>query len=68
LGDGEDFELLLAAAPEVAERILAEAPLRSFDVPMTRIGECVAMPGLWQRDASGSATPLAVRGYQHELD
>ena len=46
LGDGEDFELVLAVPPDAATDILKEQPL---DVPITRIGEIIAEKGLWQR-------------------
>jgi thiamine-monophosphate kinase len=62
LGDGEDFELLLAAPPNVAEQILADQPL---DIPLTRIGTFVEQPGLWQIDAQGATKPLPPTGYQH---
>jgi len=62
LGDCEDFELLLTAEPEVADRIVLDQPL---PVPVTRIGSMVAEPGLWQRDTDGSLRPLAPRGFQH---
>ncbi len=65
LGDGEDFELLLAVAPDVAARILADQPL---DVPLTHIGQCVADPGLWQRNERGEVSSLRVRGYEHSFD
>jgi thiamine-monophosphate kinase len=62
LGDGEDFELLLAAAPNVAEQIVRDQPL---SVPVTRIGECIGERGLWQIDDAGQRQPLAATGYQH---
>jgi thiamine-monophosphate kinase len=62
LGDGEDFELLLAAAADVAEQLVRDQPLA---VPITQIGECVAAPGLWQVDQAGTLTPLAATGFQH---
>lgn len=65
LGDGEDFELLLAVPPREAQRMIAEQPLA---VPLTIVGEFVAEPGLWQLDASGQRLPLVPRGYQHEFD
>jgi thiamine-monophosphate kinase len=69
LADGEDFELLLAAEPSVAERILAEQVLSGrFGVPITAIGQFVAEPRLWQRDAAGEVSRLAPRGYEHRLD
>ena len=65
LGDGEDFELILAVAPDEAQRMLADQPL---GVPVTAIGEFVAEPGLWQLDQQGQRVPLVPRGYQHEFD
>lgn len=65
LGDGEDFELILAVPPRDAERILADQPLA---VPVTAIGRFVDEPGLWQTDARGGRRPLARTGWQHELD
>jgi thiamine-monophosphate kinase len=65
LGDGEDFELLLAVPPEEAERMIAEQPL---DVPLASIGRFIPEPGLWQVDAQGRRAKLAPRGYQHEFD
>jgi thiamine-monophosphate kinase len=62
LGDGEDFELLLAAPPAEAERMIRDRPI---DVQLTRIGEFVAKRGLWKRDAVGNLEPLAPIGYQH---
>ena len=62
LTDGEDFELVLAVPSEVASRLLQEQPLA---VSLTRIGELVEQPGLWQLDAAGKQTPLEPRGYEH---
>ena len=50
LGDGEDFELLLALPSQEAERVCREQPL---GVPLTIIGRFVTDPGLWREDASG---------------
>lgn len=68
LGDGEDFELVLAAAPDVARQILADRPLEFVGVPITAIGRCVERGGLWQRDAGGGVSALATRGYEHQMD
>jgi thiamine-monophosphate kinase len=65
LSDGEDFELILAVAPDEAPRMLAEQPL---GVPLTEIGRFVAERGLWQLDESGRRQPLAPRGYLHKFD
>ncbi len=65
LADGEDFELLLAAPVDAADRMLRDQPL---DVPLTRIGEMLATPDLWQVDTGGNRTPLTPQGYQHRAD
>lgn len=62
LGDGEDFELILAVPAEQAKRLLADQPL---EVPLTCIGRFVAQPGLWTLDRSGQRQPLSARGYRH---
>lgn len=64
LGDGEDFELALAVPAGEAERMLDEQPL---GVPLVRIGQFIAEPGLWQQAADGRRSPLAPRGYEHRL-
>lgn len=63
LGDGEDFELVLAVPPDEARRMLAEQPM---DVPLSDVGEFVAEPGLWIQDADGVRRPFAPRGWEHE--
>jgi thiamine-monophosphate kinase len=62
LGDGEDFELLLAASPAEARRMVNDHPL---ELPLTIVGEFVSEPGLWQTSASGERLPLEPRGYLH---
>lgn len=65
LGDGEDFELILAVPAEEARRLLAEQPL---EVPLTEIGRFTAQPGLWQTDAQGTRSELVPRGWSHQFD
>jgi thiamine-monophosphate kinase len=65
LGDGEDFELLLAVPPDEAKRILADQPL---DVQITDIGEFIAESGLWQREAKKPRRPLIPQGWEHKFD
>ena len=65
LGDGEDFELLLAVSPDEARHILADQPL---SVPLTEIGEMISESGLWQREGNGERIPLKPRGWEHEFD
>jgi thiamine-monophosphate kinase len=62
LSDGEDFELILAVGPDEARRLLRDQPL---NVPLTRIGEFVAEPGLWITAPDGTRSPLVPRGYRH---
>lgn len=62
LGDGEDFELLLAASRNESQRILAERPI---DAKISDIGEFVAKPGLWQLGADGIVRPLTPTGWEH---
>jgi thiamine-monophosphate kinase len=62
LADGEDFELILAAPPEAARRILKDQPC---EVPITQIGTFIKEPGLWRRAAGGQLVPLEPRGYRH---
>lgn len=66
LEDGEDFELILAVAPDEAARMLAERPLQ--DVPLTVIGQFVAEPGLWEADDQAGQRRLTPRGWQHRFD
>ena len=63
LGDGEDFELILAMPADEAEKLLAAQPL---DVPLTCIGQFIDEPGLWQQTDDGR-TLLETSGFQHEL-
>ncbi|MBS0210035.1 MAG: thiamine-monophosphate kinase [Planctomycetes bacterium] len=62
LGDGEDFELLLAVPADEAARIVRE---QSLTVPITAIGRFVEQPGLWQSTPDGKPVPLATTGWQH---
>ncbi len=64
LGDGEDFELILAVPAAEADRILREQPL---GVPITCIGEFVASPGLWEQLPDGGRRELAPRGWEHRM-
>lgn len=62
LGDGEDFELLLAAPPDEADRLLRDQPLA---VRISDIGEFVAEPGLWRLNARRERIVLEATGYEH---
>ena len=62
LGDGQDFELLVAASPTVAEKILREQPLECH---ISHVGELVPDKGLWQQDATGTRTKIEPFGWVH---
>lgn len=64
LGDGEDFELILAVPPDSATQLLTAQPLA---VPLTDIGEFTPEPGLWARDTTGDRRELSASGYEHEM-
>jgi thiamine-monophosphate kinase len=67
LGDGEDFELVLAMPPEEARRLMTPAGRPPFETPFTVIGEVVAGAGLFARQRDGGHRSLPPRGYEHEL-
>jgi thiamine-monophosphate kinase len=62
LGDGEDFELLLAVPADEAERLIAAQPLAT---PLTKIGIFIEAQGLWQ--GTEHFSPLPVTGYEHRI-
>ena len=60
---GEDYKLLLTAAPEAADRLAAEFSAR-FGAPLYPIGRITAAPGLtWLRN--GKPEPLDWHGFTH---
>jgi thiamine-monophosphate kinase len=66
LGDGEDFELLLTAPADEAQRMVTDQPLRAaYGVPITDVGEIIGEPGLWQENRRGERRPLEPRGFLH---
>lgn len=62
LRDGEDFELLIAASPEVARAMIADRPL---DCGLTHIGELASARGLWCRQGDEAPKPLEPEGWLH---
>ena len=60
LGDGEDFELLMA----IPQEKLAKLPSEIDGISLTRIGTIVTRTGLWSKDKTG-VKQLAPRGYVH---
>ena len=67
LGDGEDFELVLAMPPDEARRLVAQSGRPPLETPFTIIGEVIAGAGLFARSADGGLKPLVPEGYQHDL-
>jgi thiamine-monophosphate kinase len=61
MGDGEDFELLLA----VPEAAAAGLPSVVEGVPLTEIGTFVARTGLWTK-RGGKLHQLPATGYVHK--
>ncbi|HPD15328.1 MAG TPA: thiamine-phosphate kinase [Planctomycetota bacterium] len=61
LGDGEDYELLFAADPGTAERLLADQPL---GVPVTQIG-VITEAGAVLALPDGTERPLEPTGWEH---
>ena len=64
LGDGEDFELVLAVPPDAARELVDSQPI---GVSITDIGEFTAEPGLRQRNSAGEVAPLAPSGFEHSF-
>lgn len=67
LGDGEDFELLMAIPPAAARAAVDAARAGRIDVPLTIIGEVVAGSGLSARGDDGGLRPLIPRGFVHQF-
>jgi thiamine-monophosphate kinase len=65
LSDGEDFELILAVAPDDAARLVSEQPVAPLQ--LTDIGQFIAEPGLWQTTAGGERQPLKPAGWEHQF-
>lgn len=59
LGDGEDFELLLAMPAREADRFTGE------NAAAVDVGQLQAEPGLWRRRGDETLEPLEGQGYQH---
>ena len=68
LGDGEDFELVLAMPPDAARGLVAAAGGGPIDCGVTIIGEVTAEPGLVAVAADGSRRPLLPQGFIHAFD
>ncbi len=62
LSDGEDFELLLAIAPEIWQALSTDIDLQGR---LFRIGEFRSQTGIWLRELSGLEKLVEVAGYEH---
>ena len=63
LHGGDDYELLVTAAPAARETMQAAA--QASGTPLHRVGRLLAAPGLHLIDAHGQRQPLALRGHDH---
>ncbi len=61
LSDGEDFELIFTAPPEIGHLILNDEHL---PVEVSRIGELIDPKGIWAK-IDGQTVKLDVSGYSH---
>jgi thiamine-monophosphate kinase len=64
LGDGEDFELVLAVTPQEGAKLVGQQPIAG--ITLLKIGECLGEPGLWLEQA-GQRRPLKATGFVHQL-
>jgi thiamine-monophosphate kinase len=67
LGDGEDFELVLALEPAMAKELVAQSGRPPLDIPLTVIGEVVEGDGLFARTKAGGRERLEPRGFVHDF-
>jgi thiamine-monophosphate kinase len=65
LGDGEDFELILTAAPDEAQKLLRFSKERGMT--LIDVGETTAERNLWLEESDGRRVPLPASGFRHEL-
>ena len=65
LGDGEDFQLILAVDSEDAERFFSQHP--QWKEGLTSIGRFSGVQGLWSVEGS-ELRPLTPRGWEHRLE
>jgi len=64
LAGGEDYELLIAAPPPVAQQLLAHAPAET-GVPLTKIGEISPVQEVWLQYPDGRRESLPIAGWDH---
>lgn len=65
LSDGEDFELILCAAPDAAKRLFDFAADRGHT--LIDVGEITKGNAAQLRDAEGRLSPMPIAGYEHRL-
>ena len=63
LSGGDDYELLFTAAP--SQRDAIEGLAEKLDLPITRIGQMRAAPGIRVLDAAGAEVHPERTGWQH---
>ncbi|NDC53091.1 MAG: thiamine-monophosphate kinase [Planctomycetia bacterium] len=68
LGDGEDFELILALPAAEAHRLVAAAAAPPLGLAITVIGAVEEGAGLVAEAADGGQSPLEPRGFVHAFD
>jgi thiamine-monophosphate kinase len=68
LGDGEDFELVLAMPPAAAHALVQAAGRQPLGLQARIIGAVTAGPELVAVDPQGRRGPLEPRGYVHAFD
>jgi thiamine-monophosphate kinase len=64
IAGGEDYELLIAAPPLVALRLLERVPAET-GVPLTKIGEVIVAQEVWLQHADGRRESFAITGWDH---
>ncbi len=64
IAGGEDYELLIIAPPDAAQRLLKEIPCQT-GVPLSVIGEVITARELWLEHPDGRRESFAVAGWDH---
>jgi thiamine-monophosphate kinase len=64
IAGGEDYELLIAAPPPVAQQLLECVPAEA-GVPLTHIGEVIAAQEVWLQRADRGRESFAITGWDH---
>jgi len=64
IAGGEDYELLIAAPPPIAQRLLERVPAET-GAPLAHIGEVIATQEVWLQRADGRRESFAITGWDH---